>query len=159
MRRGDGRPGPEGPQPAAVHPAGAEGRPPREERAQGQSVHAAGGAGLLQKVLTGTFISICAGVLLTVAKPLMFTMVCFSVTRRKMRRSLPVRLPHRNRGLALDLRCSQSRESNACKLSPIYTCSVVPRYHGDTCCLTSFLSLFTMVLTSIQGDVPTDGPP
>lgn len=51
VRRGDGgRPGPEGPQPAPLHPAGAEGRPPREERAQGQSLHAAGGAGLLQKV-------------------------------------------------------------------------------------------------------------
>lgn len=52
MRGGDWSPGPKGPQPASVHPAGAEGRPPREERAQGQSVPAAGGAGLLQKVLT-----------------------------------------------------------------------------------------------------------
>lgn len=51
MRRGDGRrPGPQGPQPTPLHPAGAEGRPPRAERAQGQSLHAAGGAGLLQKV-------------------------------------------------------------------------------------------------------------
>lgn len=51
MRRGDGgRPGPQGPQPTPLHPAGAAGRPPREERAQGQSLHAAGGAGLLQKV-------------------------------------------------------------------------------------------------------------
>lgn len=52
MRGGDGRPGSKGPQQASVHPAGAEGRPPREERAQGQSVPAAGGAGLLQKVLS-----------------------------------------------------------------------------------------------------------
>lgn len=118
MRRGDGQPGPEGPQPAAVHPAGAEGRPPREERAQGQSVHAAGGAGLLQKVFTGTFISICAGVFLIMAKLLIFMMVCFSATRQKMKQLLPVRLPHRNRGLALDLQCSQSQESNACTLSP-----------------------------------------
>lgn len=52
VRRGDsGRPGPEGPQPAPLHPAGAEGRPPREERAEGPSLHAAGGAVLLQKVL------------------------------------------------------------------------------------------------------------
>lgn len=53
MRGRDWSPGPKGPQPASVHPAGAEGRPPREERAQGQSVYAAGGAGLLQKVLAG----------------------------------------------------------------------------------------------------------
>lgn len=51
--RGVGRPGPKGPQPAPVHPAGAEGRPPREEWAQGQSLPAAGGTGLLQKVLAG----------------------------------------------------------------------------------------------------------
>ena len=47
---GGGGPGPEGPQPAALHPAGAPGRPPREERAQGQGVPAAGGARLLQEV-------------------------------------------------------------------------------------------------------------
>ena len=47
---GGSRPGPEGPQPAALHPAGAEGRPPREERAQGQGLPAAGGARLLQEV-------------------------------------------------------------------------------------------------------------
>ena len=58
VRGGDRRPGPKGPQPAPLHPAGAEGRPPREERAQGQSVHAAGGAGLLQKVLKDTHLSI-----------------------------------------------------------------------------------------------------
>ena len=49
-RGGGGGPGPEGPQPAALHPAGAPGRPPREERAQGQGVPAAGGARLLQEV-------------------------------------------------------------------------------------------------------------
>ena len=54
----DGGFGPKGPQPAPVHPAGAEGRPPREERAQGQSVPAAGGAGLLQEVFTCTNMSI-----------------------------------------------------------------------------------------------------
>lgn len=44
------RPGPEGPQQTPLHPAGAEGRPAREERAQGQSLPAAGGADLLQEV-------------------------------------------------------------------------------------------------------------
>lgn len=53
VRRGVGGSRPQGPQPAPVHPAGAEGRAPWEERAQGQSLPAAGGAGLLQKVPNG----------------------------------------------------------------------------------------------------------
>lgn len=50
MRGGDGGAGPTGPQPAPVYATGTEGRPPREERAKIQSLPAAGGADLLQKV-------------------------------------------------------------------------------------------------------------
>lgn len=53
VRGGLWRPGPEGPQQTPLHPAGAEGRPPREERAEGQSFPAAGGADVLQKVKIG----------------------------------------------------------------------------------------------------------
>lgn len=97
MRGGDGRPGPQGPQQAPVHPAGAEGRPPREERAQGQSLPAAGGAGLLQKVLTGTRFTrgdtFSAKLLIIVDN---YDGLFFAVMRQKMRLLLPLLLPHLN---------------------------------------------------------------
>lgn len=48
--RNHGAPGLQGPQPGPVHPAGVAGRPARAQRAESQSLLAAGGAGLLQKV-------------------------------------------------------------------------------------------------------------